>query len=137
MNIIVVSIGKQIERIAMSKTDETVTFKRQTLRTVGWVAGGVIALGATFIAGSAFAHVMGEPRGGDTALGNHGDHGAPGQMGENFHPGDGDGEVNDGPDDQNQGGDGDGESNDDAGEGAPGMTAPSAPAAPQDKPANP
>ena len=123
----------------MAKIDETVTFKRQTLRNVGWVAGGVIVLGATFVAGSAIAHVMGEPRGGDSALGNHGDHSAPGQMDENTHPGDGygDGEVNDGPDDQNHGDDGDGESNDDAGEGAPGMTAPSAPPAPQGKPTNP
>lgn len=46
---------------------------RNRLRTVGWIAGGVLALGATFAAGAAVGHVGDGPRGGGPAVGQSGE----------------------------------------------------------------
>ncbi|MEY4312992.1 MAG: hypothetical protein RLZZ319_501, partial [Actinomycetota bacterium] len=60
----------------MAKNDETVTptvsIKRNTLKLAGWIAGGALALGATFAAGAAFGHTEGPRFGGDFAAGPHG-----------------------------------------------------------------
>ncbi|MDP4586390.1 MAG: hypothetical protein NWS64_03720 [Microbacteriaceae bacterium] len=50
---------------------------RNKVRTVGLIAGGVLALGATFAAGAAVGHGIDRPRGGDFAAGS--------QMGEREH----------------------------------------------------
>jgi hypothetical protein len=47
-------------------TDPT---NRKRLRTAGLIAGGVLALGATFAAGAAIGHGFDGPRGGDFAAG--------------------------------------------------------------------
>ena len=49
--------------------EPTVTINRKKLVTAGWIAGGVLALGATFAAGAAIGHVTDGPRGGDFAAG--------------------------------------------------------------------
>jgi hypothetical protein len=49
--------------------EPTVTINRKKLVTAGWIAGGVLALGATFAAGAAIGHVADGPRGGDFAAG--------------------------------------------------------------------
>jgi hypothetical protein len=38
--------------------EQTVTLNRKKLVTAGWIAGGVLALGATFAAGAALGHVV-------------------------------------------------------------------------------
>ncbi len=109
----------------MAKNDETVeptvTFNRKKLVTAGWIAGGVLALGATFAVGSIAAHAFDRFPGGDDFA--NGQHIGPGPFGPQGGHGDGDGD---------RGGhgprDGDNEMNDD-GPGA-GMTAPNAPSAP-------
>ena len=109
--------------------ERTVTINRRTLVTAGWIAGGVLALGATFAAGAALGQgVDGHRGGGDFATEQSS---APGQVGPRggHGMGDGDGEYND--DQAEQGpGDGDGEYNDDSGMG--GMMAPPAPMSPND-----
>jgi hypothetical protein len=109
--------------------EQTVTIKRKTLVTAGWIAGGVLALGATFAAGAAIANVMDSPRGGGEFVA--GQPSGPGHFGSQGGHGmsDGDGEYND---DQAEHGpsDGDGEYNDDGGMG--GMMAPPAPMSPND-----
>ena len=113
----------------MAKNDETVektvTFKRKTIVTAGWIAGGVLALGATFAAGAAVGHVMDGPRGGDFAAGQPA---GPGQFGPQGGHGmdDRDGEFDDDQRGHGPRGDGDG----DHGPGMGGMMAPSAPTAP-------
>ena len=51
----------------MAKKDDTVeqavTFNRKNLVAAGWIAGGVLAFGATFAAGAALGHVADGPRG--------------------------------------------------------------------------
>jgi hypothetical protein len=109
--------------------EQTVTIKRKTLVTAGWIAGGVLALGATFAAGAALAQVADSHRGGGDFAAER--TAGPGhvrpQGGQGM--GDGDGEYND---DQAEHGpsDGDGEYNDDGGMG--GMMAPPAPMSPND-----
>ena len=49
--------------------EPTVTINRKKLVTAGWIAGGVLALGATFAAGAAIGHITDGPRGGDFAAG--------------------------------------------------------------------
>lgn len=58
--------------------EPTSSSNRNRLRTVGRIAGGVLALGATFAAGSAVGHVGDGPRGGGPAVGQSGEreHGA-------------------------------------------------------------
>lgn len=53
--------------------EPTVPPNRNRLRTVGWIAGGVLALGATFAAGAAVGHVGDGPRGGGPAVGQTGE----------------------------------------------------------------
>ena len=64
--------------------EQTVTINRKKLVTAGWIAGGALALGATFAAGAAIGHITEGPRGGDFAagqshgseeFGHHGGHG--------------------------------------------------------------
>ena len=64
--------------------EQTVTINRKKLVTAGWIAGGVLALGATFAAGAAIGHITEGPRGGDFVegqsngsdeFGHHGGHG--------------------------------------------------------------
>ena len=108
----------------MAKNDETVeptvTFNKKKLTTAGWIAGGVLALGATFAAGAAVGHAIDGPRGGDFASGQFGpqgeQHGGP-------H-----GDMHGGPKGGHGMGDRDGdvETNDD-GQGMGGMMAPTAP----------
>jgi hypothetical protein len=75
--------------------EPTVTINRKKLVTAGWIAGGVLALGATFAAGAAVGHVAEGPRGGEHAAvghtgmteehgpkGMHGEHRGHGPMGE-------------------------------------------------------
>lgn len=75
--------------------EPTVTVSRKKLVTASWIAGGVLALGATFAAGAAVAHVIDGPRGGEHAAVGHtgmtdergpkgmnGDHGPKGMGGE-------------------------------------------------------
>lgn len=67
----------------------------KTLKVVGIIAGGMLALGGTFAAGAAFGHSSDRPFGGDFAAG---DHRGPGEFGH----GDGDrdhGEFGDRDDD--------------------------------------
>ena len=77
----------------MVKKDETVeptvTVNRKKLVLAGWIAGGVLALGASFAAGAAVGPVLDGPRGGDFAAeshagpnGEHGEHGERGERGE-------------------------------------------------------
>ncbi len=73
-------MAKNIETV-----EPTVTIKSKNLKLAGWIAGGALALGATFAAGAAFGREAHLPFGGDFAAGSHG---APGQFG----PGDGDGD---------------------------------------------
>lgn len=108
------------------QAESTVTVKRKTIVTAGWVAGGVLALGATFAAGAAFGHDIDGHRGGDFASGQPGLMGGPGQRGQIGDHGDGDGEYDDGP-----GGHGSHDSDTD-GPGEHGMMAPPAPGAPND-----
>jgi hypothetical protein len=44
--------------------EQTLTNNRTKLVTAGWIAGGVLAFGATFAAGAALGHVADGPRGG-------------------------------------------------------------------------
>jgi hypothetical protein len=70
--------------------EPTVPSNRNRLRTVGWIAGGVLVLGATFAAGAAIGDRFDGPRGVDFAAGQQsgdGEHG-PGKGG---HRGDRDG----------------------------------------------
>lgn len=55
--------------------EPTSSSNRNRLRTVGWIAGGVLALGATFAAGAAVGHVGDGPRGGGPAVGQSGERG--------------------------------------------------------------
>ena len=59
----------------MVKKDETVeptvTVNRKKLVLAGWIAGGVLALGATFAAGAAVGPVIDGPRGGDFNASSH------------------------------------------------------------------
>jgi hypothetical protein len=59
----------------MVKKDETVeptvTVNRKKLVLAGWIAGGVLALGATFAAGAAVGPVIDGPRGGDSNASSH------------------------------------------------------------------
>jgi len=70
--------------------EQTVTINRKKLVTAGWIAGGVLALGATFAAGAAIGHITEGPRGGDFVAGQskgpgefgpHGGHGGHGGNG--------------------------------------------------------
>ena len=106
--------------------EQTVTLSRKKLVAVGWIAGGVLAFGATFAAGAAIGHVADGPRGnGDFAAGQLP---GPGHFGPQSGPGmgDGDGEYSDG---QSENGPGDNDS-DRPGHGMGGMMAPPAPTAP-------
>jgi hypothetical protein len=65
--------------------EATVPPNRNRMRTVGWIAGGVLALGATFAAGAAVGNVMDGPRGGHSEASQHGpsgEHGAHGETGQ-------------------------------------------------------
>lgn len=84
-------------------TEPTVTVNRKKLVTAGWIAGGVVALGATFAAGAAFGDVIDGPRGGDHhVVGSTGmteGHGPQGGPHDGPHAGDRDGDrgMGDGP----------------------------------------
>lgn len=60
----------------MAKNDETVektvTVNRKKLVTAGWIAGGVLAIGATFAAGAAVGNVLDGPDGRHGAFGETG-----------------------------------------------------------------
>jgi hypothetical protein len=114
----------------MAKNDETVektvTIKRKNLKLAGWIAGGALALGATFAIGAAVGHEIPSPFGGDFAS-------APGHIGD----GDGDHGFGGGAQGGPQGGDRDGDHGGPQGGfqapsqgGQNGQTAPSAPSAP-------
>jgi len=106
--------------------ERTVTINRKTLVTAGWIAGGVLALGATFAAGAALGQVVdGHRGGGDFATEQSSGQGHSEPRG-GHGMGDGDGEYND---DQAEQGSGDGDS-DGPGRGMGGMMAPPAPTAP-------
>lgn len=91
----------------MAKNDETaektVTFSRKKLVTAGVIAGGVLALGATFAAGAAVGNVMDGVRGGHVEAGQHGPddqgsaHGETGQTEFRGGHGDMDGDGHRGP----------------------------------------
>lgn len=93
----------------MAKNDETVektvTFNRKKLVTAGWIAGGVLAIGATFAAGAAVGNVLDGPRDGHSEAGQHGPdgrHGAHGETGQTdlrggHGPMDADGDYDRGP----------------------------------------
>jgi hypothetical protein len=63
--------------------EPTVPTNRKRLRTAGLIAGGILALGATFAAGAAVGDRLDGPRGGDFAAeGNAGPSGERGPQGE-------------------------------------------------------
>ena len=108
--------------------EQTVTLNRKKFVAAGWIAGGVLAFGATFAAGAALGHVVDGPRGnGDFAAGQST---GPGHFGpQSGHGmGDGDGEFNDGQS-ENRPGDNDSDGPG-PGRGMGGMMAPPAPTAP-------
>lgn len=65
-------MAKNTNDETVEKSEPTVTFNRKKLVTAGWIAGGVLALGATFAAGSAVGHVLDGPRGDHAAVGSTG-----------------------------------------------------------------
>lgn len=65
-------MAKNTNDESVEKSEPTVTFNRKKLVTAGWIAGGVLALGATFAAGSAVGHVLDGPRGDHAAVGSTG-----------------------------------------------------------------
>ena len=77
--------------------EQTVSLNRKKLVAAGWIAGGVLAFGATFAAGAALGHVTDGPRGGgDFTAGQPSGPGHFGpQGGHGMGDGDGDGEHND------------------------------------------
>jgi hypothetical protein len=116
--------------------EPTVTINRKKLVTAGWIAGGVLALGATFAAGSAIGNVMDGPRGGDFAAGQSngsGEFGPQGGHGADHAPvvvesGGGHGDQAG----QHKGGQGGDQANRGHKGGHGGMMAPVAPTAPND-----
>jgi hypothetical protein len=89
--------------------EPTVPANRKRLRTVGLIAGGVLALGATFAAGAAIGNGFDGPRGGDFAAEGHaGPNGEREPQGER-HMGDRDGDrgMGHGPQGMGHGHDGD------------------------------
>jgi len=111
--------------------EQTVTINRKKLVTAGWIAGGVLALGATFAAGVAIGNVMDGPRGGiDYAAGQSNGSGE-------FGPHGGNGGDRDGGAHGGNGGDRDGGAHGDQAGRAhqgdqDGMMAPPAPTGPND-----
>jgi hypothetical protein len=92
MDAIVVSVTnthnrKDITQMAkntpIEPVEPTVPTNRKRLRTAGLIAGGVLALGATFAAGAAVGDRLDGPRGGDFAAeGSAGPSGERGPQGE-------------------------------------------------------
>lgn len=89
-------MAKNTNDESVEKSEPTVTFNRKKLVTAGWIAGGVLALGATFAAGAAVGHVLDGPRGGDFVAegfaGRGGEHGPQGGHLGGPHMGDRDGD---------------------------------------------
>lgn len=114
--------------------EPTVTINRKKLVTAGWIAGGVLALGATFAAGAAIGHVTDGPRGGDFAAGQSNGSGEFGPQG--GHGGERDRDRDGGGHGDQAGQHKGGPNGDQAGRGHQGgqggMMAPPAPTAPTD-----